>query len=159
MEKKKKAFTLIELLVVVAIMGLLSAVAIIALNNARARARDARRISDIKQIQTAFELYYLDQNEYPDESTITYKVIGGNCLDSTNGLEDEACSGTTYMAEIPENPQPRTDGSCTDTKYTYTAVPTLGKNLSYQIRYCLGSAIGGVSDGVHVATPAGIADP
>ena len=157
MEKKKKAFTLIELLVVVAIMGLLSAVAVIALNNARARARDARRISDIKQIQTALELYYLDQNEYPD--TPTASIIGGMCLDSVDGFDTEACSGTTYMAKVSENPQPRTDGSCVNTGYNYTATTTLTKNLSYRIQYCLGAIIGGVAAGIRIATPAGISDP
>jgi prepilin-type N-terminal cleavage/methylation domain-containing protein len=48
--KTKKAFTLIELLVVIAIIGLLATISVIALNNARAKGRDARRVADIKQI-------------------------------------------------------------------------------------------------------------
>ncbi|HNZ51713.1 MAG TPA: prepilin-type cleavage/methylation domain-containing protein, partial [bacterium] len=50
------AFTLIELLVIIAIIALLSTLSVIALNNARAKARDARRLSDVKQISTALEL-------------------------------------------------------------------------------------------------------
>ncbi len=156
--KKKKGFTLIELLVVVAIMGLLSALAVVSLNQARARARDARRVADVKQVQTALELFYLDQFQYP--GTPTLNEIGGDCLDE-DGFNDAACDagGTTYMGAVPENPQPRTDGSCGDTIYTYTAVATTGKYLSYYIRYCLGSAIGELTAGTHYATPAGIADP
>ena len=56
MNKDKKAFTLIELLVVIAIIGLLSTLSIIALNSARAKARDAKRISDVKQMQVALEM-------------------------------------------------------------------------------------------------------
>lgn len=56
--KTKKGFTLIELLVVVAIIGLLSSVVLASLNSARGKAQDARRKSDLKQIQIAIELYY-----------------------------------------------------------------------------------------------------
>ncbi len=62
---KNKAFTLIELLVVIAIIGLLANLAIVALNNARKKARDAKRIADLKQIRTALELYYDQYNTYP----------------------------------------------------------------------------------------------
>ena len=82
---RNKGFTLIELLVVVAIMGLLAALAVVALNNARARARDARRVSDVKQFQTALELYYLDQNEYPDAPAAP-GIVDSLGLRSTNGL-------------------------------------------------------------------------
>src|SRR3990167_7007823 len=64
----KKGFTLIELLVVVAIIGLLSTLAVVALSSARLKARDSKRLSDLKQIQTALELYYTDKSEYPTEA-------------------------------------------------------------------------------------------
>jgi len=62
-----RGFTLIELLVVIAIIGILSSVVLASLNSARKKGRDARRISDVKQLQLALELYY-DNNssEYPD---------------------------------------------------------------------------------------------
>ncbi len=63
----QRGFTLIELLVVIAIIGILSSVVLASLNTARKKGRDARRISDVKQLQLALELYY-DNNssEYPD---------------------------------------------------------------------------------------------
>jgi len=138
--RKQKGFTLIELLVVIAIIGLLSTLAVVALNNARMKARDAKRVSDIKQIQTALELYFNDASDYPAAvtpgSTIAYDT-------------------TTYMAIVPTNPKPRTDGSptaCADSDYSYTR----DSGVSYHISFCLGGATGGLSGGVRTATPGGI---
>lgn len=61
----ERGFTLIELLVVIAIIGLLSSVVLASLNGARIKGRDARRLADLKQIQTALELYYSDHTAYP----------------------------------------------------------------------------------------------
>ena len=61
----KKGFTLIELLVVVSIIGVLATIVLGSLNDARSSARDARRQQDIRSIQNALEVYYLDNGEYP----------------------------------------------------------------------------------------------
>lgn len=158
--KNKKGFTLIELLVVVAIMGLLTALAVIALNQARARARDARRISDIKQIQTALELYYLDGSAYPDGGTVdvAMSLDGDLCISSGNAIA-ATCSGTTYMAVVPLNPTPRTDGDCTNSPYYYTHHEDgTGVIYSYHIDYCLGAQTGDIDASNHNATPAGLVD-
>ena len=67
--KSQKGFTLIELLVVVAIIGLLASIVLASLNTARVKGRDARRIADLKEIQTALELYYSNHNAYPIQTS------------------------------------------------------------------------------------------
>lgn len=62
----KKGFTLLELLVVIAIIGILSTATVVNLNLAKAKARDARRLSDIVQIQRALELYNYTHDGYPN---------------------------------------------------------------------------------------------
>lgn len=62
---KRKGFTLIELLIVIAIIGLLATLAIISLTTAQRKARDTKRIADMKSIQTAVELYFSDNSSYP----------------------------------------------------------------------------------------------
>ena len=63
--KSTRGFTLIELLVVIAIIGILSSVVLASLNSARKKGRDARRVSDLKQLQLALELSYDANGTYP----------------------------------------------------------------------------------------------
>ncbi len=70
-QQRQKGFTLIELLVVIAILGLLATIVAVSLTSARARARDARRVSDIRQIELALELYYAAHQEYPTSTPYT----------------------------------------------------------------------------------------
>jgi len=90
----KKGFTLIELLVVIAIIGILSSVVLASLNSARSKGRDASRVTDIKQLQLAYELYYDSCSRYP-----------GDGLDNTSA---EGCTGGTTLADfmnsIPTDP-------------------------------------------------------
>jgi prepilin-type N-terminal cleavage/methylation domain-containing protein len=62
--KKKNGFTLIELLVVIAIIGILSGIVLVSLGGARSQARDARRMSDLRQLISAQEMYYGDAEAY-----------------------------------------------------------------------------------------------
>ncbi|MEI6835477.1 MAG: prepilin-type N-terminal cleavage/methylation domain-containing protein [Candidatus Falkowbacteria bacterium] len=138
----KKGFTLIELLVVVAIIGLLATLSMVALNNARARSRDAKRVADVKQMQTALELYFNDQGTYPSAVPTSGTTIA---------------SGTVvYMNKVPVPPLPVDGTSCpaNPTAYTYGQTDS---GRSYTIAYCLGNTTGGIAGNVvSTATPAGI---
>lgn len=62
---KQKGFTLIELLIVVAVIGILASVVLVGLGPIQKQGRDARRISDLRQIQNGLELYYNKVGSYP----------------------------------------------------------------------------------------------
>ncbi len=65
---RNNGFTLIELLVVIAIIGILSSVVLASLTDARGAARDAARISEMRTLITALELYRVNNNTYPSSN-------------------------------------------------------------------------------------------
>ena len=93
--RSKLGFTLIELLVVIAIIGILSSVVVASLNSARKKARDARRVDDVKQVQLALELYF----------------------DANSGKYPQALSALPAAGFIPSEPTPPSGAG--DTAYKY----------------------------------------
>lgn len=100
--RKNKGFTLIELLVVVAIISLLSSIVFASLNTARAKARDARRLSDLHQLDNALALYASDHNgSYPGVPPSSV-WIGSNTLGlspymAVSGIKDPQGNGYAYF--------------------------------------------------------------
>jgi len=85
-------FTLIELLVVIAIIGILTGIVATSLGSARPKARDTKRVADIRQIQLALEIYYDTVNQYPKElSSLKTETNGGTLskvpVDPQTGLD------------------------------------------------------------------------
>lgn len=109
---KNKGFTLIELLIVLAIIGVLTSFLLANLLGAKSRARDAQRKSDVRQMQSAFELFRTDQGTYPTAAQVTC----GAALTS---------GGTTYMQKIPCDPLSHASYTYTTTGTTYSLVACL----------------------------------
>lgn len=147
---KSKGFTLVELLVVISIIGLLSTLAVVSLGSARSRARDARRISDIKQIQTALELHYADLGAYPIEATaITLGVDNTTDTLTDSGFENGSSptGGTVYMGNVPAN----FDQPAAIADYEYQSVD----GTTYTLDFELEGTVAGLS-GTLTATPSGV---
>ncbi len=151
--KTKRGFTLIELLVVIAIIGLLSSVVFASLNSARMKARDARRLADLKEMQKALALYADDHGgKYPVNTNGTglftapgggvdwvgttpgcYNFTGNNApmagyLDSSGAYKADPLS-PKYIPTLPQDPKPVVNnGYC----YLYISSPD-GKGFKFLV--------------------------
>ncbi len=93
--KPLRGFTLVELLVVLTIIGILAGIILAAVGGARTSGKDARRISDIRQISYALGIYYSVNGSYP-----CALYTGGACPDA---LTLEGSVGST-MKSVPKDP-------------------------------------------------------
>ncbi|MFA5934329.1 MAG: prepilin-type N-terminal cleavage/methylation domain-containing protein [Candidatus Paceibacterota bacterium] len=87
-----KGFTLIEILVVVSIIGFLTTIVIVSLNNAKEKAKETAGIQQLAQVKNAINMFYSDNGYYP----------GGTINDLEVALSDES---KVYIPEITPNPQ------------------------------------------------------
>ncbi len=150
-----QGFTLIELLVVISIITLLASVILLAVSSARQKSRDSRRLTDVRQVGTAMELYLNDYKTYPTAGA------GGVVL---NALQSGPTGGPpltpTYLPNIPLAPTPA-DGSCATTGYysnQYWFVANGQGNASvatFAITFCLGGPAGKLLGGTHTLTNSG----
>ncbi len=153
--KKQKGFTLIELLVVIAIIAILSTVVMAGLNSARTKGRDAKRLSDIKQLQSALELCFDNGVGYPSIGTAA--VVGSvGLLPTTYCGAGSTVPFSTYMNPLPVNPTP----GGADYMYcsTLTADPfTCAASVEdYFVTFSLEGQSGSLASGAHTASPVGL---
>jgi len=102
---KDKGFTLIELLVVIAIIAILSGILITSLTGSRAKSRDAKRVSDISQIQLAIEQYFDRCQQYPHP--VGNGTVGALAADVTSGSCTSGGTSITlgnFISQIPQTP-------------------------------------------------------
>lgn len=130
-----RGFTLIELLVVIAIIALLTGIVMVNLTGSRAKARDAKRISDLGNIQVALELYYDRCKSYPGslDPDASCTTSSGSSVE----LRD-------FIAEIPKPP-----AGAGQTSYEYSVFPSSGSTKTgYVLKAKLESTNAVVQDGV-----------
>lgn len=131
----------------------------IGIEQARRKSRDAKRVSDIKQLQTAAELFYIENDSYPPSAGTMIIDESGYCLDNDGFKAQGQCVRTTYMGMVPYNPIPG------GIEYTYTAWESQDETVQctvvgdcdwYTMDFFLEESTGGLSSGKHTGTPNGI---
>ncbi len=104
MKNLRQGFTLIEILIVVAIIAILASIVLVGLGPTQQSGRDARRLSDLHEIQNGIELYYNKCGYYPGTAP------GGVCANgATAGFTEmstalvNAAVGVTTVPNDPTN--------------------------------------------------------
>lgn len=96
---KKDGFTLLELLLIIIILGVLAALLSGQFITSLKKGRDAKRKTDLEQIQRALDFYYEDNRVYPSAGT------GVGQLDLENGTNlchPSGCDTKTYIYKLPQ---------------------------------------------------------
>ena len=114
----KQGFTLVELLIVITIIAILTIIGIVNYSSFNRSARDSKRQSDLKIIQSALEAYHADKIYYPASIPSVGQFAAGNKI---------------YLNEVPEDPlKPRQF-------YHYVAKDDTGSSCTGDscTKYCL----------------------
>lgn len=93
--RRPAGFTLIELLIVVVIIGILAAIAIPKFGETRERANQAALKSDLRNLLTAQEQYFGDNNVYGDLGQITAATLWNPSAGVTAAISGQTATGFT----------------------------------------------------------------
>ena len=144
-----RGFTLVEILIVVAIIGILASVALVGLGPVQKRGRDARRISDLREAQSAIELYYSKCGYYPGTAQASSPCGSFSPITTWAQLITTLTGSSLGVSRIPNDPSSgkfyyygSTDGS------TYV----VGANLEDKNNPVLNDDIDGTVEGVDCGT-------
>ena len=141
----QKGFTLVELLVVIAVIGMLASIVLVSLGPAREKARDARRIADVRQMSTALEIEAASNNSVPLSGCV------GDLVDVST------CDGPGSAADLGNFKDPSTPDTtiCVAGASTATCQYAISKGGGgadaetgdYQICFVLENGVGSLTAG------------
>ena len=145
MNKTKSGFTIVELLIVIVVIGILAAITVVAFNGVQTRANTAGALSDLKQVNSAIQLYYVDNGAYPNTS--------GNW----QGINKEANYipelTPTYLPSLPQSKMPDRPASSQDAPQTVTAYKAVYMYKSNGTDYKLIAHVDGLCSSVKAQRP------
>lgn len=117
MKKSTSAFTIVELLIVIVVIAILAAISIVTYSGIQMRASNSQTIDAAKQYIKAFNLYAIDNSDYPNVNGClgdNYPAPNNRCLSQAGasscfGLGSSSSQAVTnalkpYMGNKAANP-------------------------------------------------------
>jgi prepilin-type N-terminal cleavage/methylation domain-containing protein len=128
----KRGFTLIELMIVIAIIGVMSSIIIVSLNNARLKAVDANIKEELSSIRRVAAIYY--DNQIPNN----YGNNTNNCYTPNRMFTDDTVIAS-IISQIDSNSG--ADVKCrADTNYFAVSASLVGPTSDTKDNWCVDSA-------------------
>lgn len=161
MKKNHRGFTLLEILVVVAIVALIGVFAAVAVNTARSKQRDATRIANVRQMQSALEDYFNESNAYPLGNLLPLgDAAQSACLSVSGFRADCSAESAVFLRYVPETFPDGLSGivTCGEPARNALCYTQLNEGDAYVIHFELENALptAGLQEGVNCATPDGM---
>jgi prepilin-type N-terminal cleavage/methylation domain-containing protein len=136
LKKRNQGFTIVELLIVIVVIGILALLVITTYSGIQQKARNAKRTSDLKSLQTHIEAFFSQNGYYPSRANMNdsswlstnMKSLDQNALiDPSNATQSKSLASAP-AAKVYSYQPTQSDGttSCesddtTCAKYTLTA--------------------------------------
>lgn len=157
----KFGFTLVELLVVIAVIALIGVFASVAVNSARSKQRDATRLANVRQMQSALEDFFNETNTYPSGELLPLgDPASSTCLGSDGFASDCSTDSSVFLRIVPTTHENGLEGiiTCGDPARNAFCYTQLQDGESYVIHFELENGLTsvGLQSGVNCATPEGM---
>jgi prepilin-type N-terminal cleavage/methylation domain-containing protein len=140
LKKRDQGFTIVELLIVIVVIGILALLVITTYSGIQQKARNSKRSSDVKSLQTHLEAFYSQNGYYPSRTNMNdaswrktnMKSVDSEAVKDPSSTCDPASNSGTCLVAAPAarsysyNVLNSSDASCeadntTCAKYTLTA--------------------------------------
>ena len=104
--REQPGFSILEGLIVLAVFGVFATLAMLSLGSARARMRDAQRLSNVSIVRTALSRYWLENATYPSLTDTDLALPGTNTdvLSASGFLSRSDVKDQIIYIQVPSGP-------------------------------------------------------
>lgn len=148
LKKSNKGFTIVELLIVIVVIGILALLVITTYSGIQAKARNSKRSSDIKSIQTNLEAFYTSSGYYPSRdnmNTSSWRTTNMKSFDQ-NALKDPSSTNCDPATSTPSS-NPCLVAAAAAKTYSYAVTQADGSSCESDNTTCQKYTLTGTFEG------------